>query len=246
MRELHVTTPAMRGPDVIDLQNILSRLGYAPGQVDGIFGPTTAKALEAFQAVSDPEHKLAPEGTLTEALLAVLVEAYRALVAGGPPAVRPESTIGQAALYAAIAELGYKESPPYSNRTKYGQWFGLDGVKWCAIFASWSFFTGAGYVLCDGIKGAGVRVGKGCSYVPTIEAWLRTAGFWVGRTSPQPGDIVIFNFEHIGIVRSCPGEDHSNFLSVEGNTSHGNDSDGGEVMTRQRYLSQVTGFGRIV
>ena len=27
----------------------------------------------------------------------------------------------------AMAELGYRESPPGSNRTKYGNWYGLDG-----------------------------------------------------------------------------------------------------------------------
>ena len=28
----------------------------------------------------------------------------------------------------AIAEVGYTENPPNSNRTKYGEWFGFDGV----------------------------------------------------------------------------------------------------------------------
>ena len=33
---------------------------------------------------------------------------------------------------------------------------------------------------------------------------------------------------------------------VEGNTAVGNDSNGGEVMRRLRYISNVNGFGRVV
>ena len=39
----------------------------------------------------------------------------------------------------AAAENGTKEAPPNSNKTKYGQWYGLDGVKWCCIFVSWVY-----------------------------------------------------------------------------------------------------------
>ncbi len=33
----------------------------------------------------------------------------------------------------AAAQVGVKESPPDSNCTKYGKWFGLDGEKWCHV-----------------------------------------------------------------------------------------------------------------
>jgi hypothetical protein len=33
--------------------------------------------------------------------------------------------------------------------------------------------------------------------------------------------------------------------AVEGNTAVGNDSNGGEVMRRRRFLSQVDGVGRV-
>ena len=35
----------------------------------------------------------------------------------------------------ALAEYGYKEQG--ENITKYGEWFGYNGVAWCAIFVSW-------------------------------------------------------------------------------------------------------------
>ncbi len=40
----------MRGDDVADLQSRLGRLGFDCGRVDGILGPSTARALEEFQS----------------------------------------------------------------------------------------------------------------------------------------------------------------------------------------------------
>ena len=59
---------------------------------------------------------------------------------------------------------------------------------------------------------------------------------------------VAFNWDggvpdHIGIVEKSLGG--GQFQTVEGNTAVGNDSNGGEVMRRVRYLSQVDGFGRV-
>lgn len=48
-RPLLLVAPNQRGDDVAELQQILARLGFDPGKVDGIFGPTTARALEDFQ-----------------------------------------------------------------------------------------------------------------------------------------------------------------------------------------------------
>ena len=39
----------------------------------------------------------------------------------------------------AISQLGYKESPSGSNKTKYGKEYGMDGQPWCAMFVWWLF-----------------------------------------------------------------------------------------------------------
>ena len=39
-----------RGPTVSYLQLALSRAGFPPGEIDGIFGPQTRRALADFQA----------------------------------------------------------------------------------------------------------------------------------------------------------------------------------------------------
>ena len=37
----------------------------------------------------------------------------------------------------AKKQIGYKESPANSNRTKYGRKFGMNGAPWCFIFEWW-------------------------------------------------------------------------------------------------------------
>jgi hypothetical protein len=152
---------------------------------------------------------------------------------------------GRRALAEALRHVGVKESPPGSNRTMFGRWFGVDGVPWCAIFASYCFDVGAGVVLCRGWHGAGTGP-RGVAYVPTLSAWLRATGRAV-TGPPQPGDIAVFDWDgglpdHVGIVIAA----HPRGIdTVEGNTAVGNDSDGGEVMRRKRELRSVAVFGRI-
>jgi hypothetical protein len=133
------------------------------------------------------------------------------------------------------------ESPPGSNRTPFGRWFGVDGVPWCAIFASYCYSEGAGVVLCHGWHGAGVYP-RGVTYVPTLEAWLRTTDRWLEKTEPPwRGDLVVFDWDggapdHVGFVERRLGR--GRLATVEGNT-------GGAVLRRERSLAQVAGFGRV-
>jgi hypothetical protein len=154
------------------------------------------------------------------------------------------ASVGRRALAEALRHVGVRESPPGSNRTMFGRWFGVDGVPWCAIFVSYCFDVGAGVVLCRGWHGAGTGP-RGVAYVPTLSAWLRATGRAVDE--PQPGDLAIFDWDgglpdHVGIVVQAAG---SGLATVEGNTAVGNDSDGGEVMRRERRRAQVALFGRL-
>jgi len=241
--DLHVTSPFMRGPAVLEVQQQLAALGLLPGPLDAAYGPATAAAVRAFQTARGLEVD-GWVGSETRAALAV--------AAGAPGTAtfpRPGSAIGKEALAEAVRQLGVKESPPGSNRTPFGVWYGQDAVPWCNIFVSYCFQVGAGYTICAGSRGAGVKPGRGCAFVPTTKAWLETAGMWVGRTEPQAGDIVIFNWhgarpDHIGLVEKSLG--NGQFTTIEGNTAIGDDSNGGQVMRRQRDLLHVDGFGRVI
>lgn len=137
----------------------------------------------------------------------------------------------------AVLEIGTKESPPDSNSVKYNDWIYGKQVSgsaypWCAAFVSWCFYQ-AGYP----IVGAGYKKGFiGCQYAVTnVKKWGRIV------TVPQAEDVVFFDwnsdkkFDHTGIFVKDLG--NGIFESIEGNTSLGNDSNGGEVMLRQRRYS---------
>lgn len=49
-RLLYLRRPMQRGDDVAELQRRLGMLGFDPGRIDGIFGPSTALALTEFQS----------------------------------------------------------------------------------------------------------------------------------------------------------------------------------------------------
>lgn len=235
-RLLLVTSPLLEGADVLAMQRRLAALGFAPGPLDGHYGPATESAVREFQS----EARIEVDGVVGPQTRAALAAAKRR--PDGPT----QGTLGRRALAEARRWIGTREEPPGSNRTRFGAWFGLNGVPWCNIFVSYCFSVGAGYTICHGFAGAGVTP-KGCAYVPTTEAWLRSAGLWLGRIDPEPGDIAIYNWDggppdHIGIVED--GADGS-FTAVEGNTAVGADSNGGAVMRRERTLDDVDGFGRV-
>lgn len=136
---------------------------------------------------------------------------------------------GQEIISIAEKEVGYTEIPANSNKTKYGKWFGMDGVAWCAMFVSWCYDK-AGYTL----KNVGWPKGfAGCQ--AGYEKFKKLG--WI-TTNPQPGDIVLFDwngdgrFDHTGIFVANLGL--STFSTIEGNTSLTNQSNGGCVMKRAR------------
>jgi putative peptidoglycan binding protein/CHAP domain-containing protein len=234
-RLLLVTSPLLHGADVIAVQRRLVELGLDPGSIDGVYGPATERAVRAFQAAAS----VAVDGVVGPETGEALRDAEQA--------APEEAGAGQRALAEARRWLGTREDPPGSNRTPFGVWFGLDGVPWCNIFVSYCFAVGAGTTIAAGFRGAGCSR-RGCAYVPTTEAWLRTAGLWLGRIPPRPGDLAIYNWnggppDHIGIVERLAGG--GAFVAIEGNTAVGNDANGGEVMRRRRTLTDVDGFGRV-
>ena len=48
-----------------------------------------------------------------------------------------EELIGAKIIRIASNEVGYVETPPNSNKTKYGKWFGFEGVAWFGKYVSW-------------------------------------------------------------------------------------------------------------
>ena len=82
-----------------------------------------------------------------------------------------------------------------------------------------------------------------------LDDWAAKEGIRIGyNENPVAGDLVMFDFhgnhtkrDHVGIVLSSSGDI---VYTVEGNTSITSNDNGGAVMRRTRYKSQITSFLR--
>ncbi len=132
----------------------------------------------------------------------------------------------------AAGELGSTEQPANSNRTKYGAWYGWNGVAWCMIFVQWCFAT------------AGLPLPFKTASCSELLAWYRNNHPECIVTQPKPRDIIIYNFGHTGIVESATA---GTITAIEGNTSagdSGSQSNGGGVFRRTRGKKLVTAYIR--
>ena len=110
----------------------------------------------------------------------------------------------------AQKELGYKEVG--DNKTKYGDWYGMNG-EWCAMFISW---------LANQVGILNNLIPKQ-SYVPTMVTWFKNKQQFKARgLYPQIGDIIFFDYngngtsDHVGIVEKC---ENGIITTIEGNKS---------------------------
>lgn len=143
-------------------------------------------------------------------------------------------------LEVAVRQLNVREDPPESNNVRYNTWYyGREvhgkAYPWCMVFVQWCF------AQVD--VGLPVRTAS-CSALMNA---AKGVGCWVTR-SFLPGDVVIYDFtgkkqqaSHCGIVESVTG---SGVIAIEGNTSAGNDANGGQVQRRTRGRSLVKAYIR--
>lgn len=109
------------------------------------------------------------------------------------------------------------------------------GYPWCAAFQTWCF------------KNAGWSgtLPEYSAYCPSWESWATAKGFVIPFAKARKGDFVTFNWnadseaDHIGIVTRRAG---TTLLTIEGNTSSTNWSDGDGVFECSRdkkYVSKI-------
>ena len=137
-----------------------------------------------------------------------------------------ESMVAEAARY-----VGYCEYPPGSNRTRFGAWFGDDGVAWCDIFIS--------YAAAHSGNAEAVGRFEGC---PAHVAFFESQGRYHApdRYAPVRGDLAFYAWgdgvpAHVGLVISYDHDKYT-FKAIEGNTSAASEDNGGTVAVRTRYI----------
>jgi CHAP domain-containing protein len=141
------------------------------------------------------------------------------------------SNPGLRALAIAKSQLGVTEQPPGSNDGPQISMYrsavagSYAGAPWCAYFVSWAAAQ-AGVPLGSN--------GQGLGSVAEITDWAKSTGRFT--ETPQPGDLILFGTEHVGIVESVNPD--GTLTTVEGNTSNG-------VYERQHLPSEATGYVRL-
>jgi hypothetical protein len=175
----------------------------------GAPGPTSATAL-------DSSYLQSAEGIAGPSALSG---------AGGSPGAR----------IVAIAEsqLGQTEQPPGSNESPAIAQYrsatagAAPGAPWCAYFASW--------VAREAGEPIGAE-GQGAGAVSEVWSWAQSSGRAIPNgpgVVPQPGDLIVFGDEHVGIVRDVLP--NGQIQTIEGNYEN-------KVAANVRSPSEATGY----
>ena len=138
---------------------------------------------------------------------------------------------GSGVVAAAESQVGQAEQPPGSNDGPAIAMYrssvagAQPGEPWCAYFASWAAAQ-AGTPLGD--------AGQGLGSVAGITDWAqRTGRYLPAGSTPQPGDLMLFGDQHVGIVESVNPD--GSLTTVEGNYDQA-------VSRVNRMPSEATGF----
>lgn len=257
-RRLRLTSPHTRGEDVRRLQVALNDRRQARGlpkvTVDQEYGPATAAAVrETARALGVLESTIAQGATVGIQRIIrnpkLRTPAQLARAAVRKRAAAKATTGPKAAMKWAESKIGVKEHPAGTNRgPEIDDWeksAGMGPGPWCGAFAR----------AASNI-GGGADVTPEARYCPSIvaHAHAKTGGYegWCSITDPlaQLGDDVLFDWDNDGVadhVGKLKSVDRARRIAhtVEGNTAIGNDSNGGEVMARERSFDDILGVARV-
>ena len=159
----------------------------------------------------------------------------------------------------AKKQIGYKEFPANSNRTKYGRKFGMNGQPWCFIFEWW-----CGMRAAKKHGGSNPFPHSANAAYGQDDIVNKMGGQWVLKktTSKQArkdalkryraGDCVDFDFgaydayrRHTGLVEKVVGD---YVYCIEGNTTPdektGSQSNGGQVCRKRRHYTMICSAAR--
>ncbi len=199
----------------------------APEPTQATGSTTFAQALQsasASQASATTPTGTTPTGT-TPTSIGALTSTPGIGVAPGTP--------GQQIVTIAESQLGQTEQPPGSNESpaiaayRTATTGAIPGAPWCAYFASWAARQ-AGEPLGTG--------GEGLGSVGQIWSWAQSTGRAIPNgpgVTPQPGDLIVFGDEHVGIVKNVlPNGD---IQTIEGNYEN-------KVAANVRTPTEATGY----
>jgi hypothetical protein len=244
LRTLSLTSPVMRGEEVRNAQRRLNAFGVVAGVEDGVFGEQTARACSQAKWILGYANKDV-KPIYGDELNAYLTGKKKPNLLMRQRASKRSNaqSLGAKALRAARTYVGVKEFPPNSNRVVFSEWYGIIG-PWCMMFMS-RIFVEAG--------SKAFKKGEHDSYCPFVVADAKAGRrglMEVPRGHAETGDMVFFSWHHdgtanhVGIVVTPPNN-NGTLITLEGNTSPTDNSNGGEVMIRTRDIADVLCFVRV-
>jgi hypothetical protein len=133
----------------------------------------------------------------------------------------------------AESQLGQTEQPPGSNESPAIAQYrtatagAVPGAPWCAYFASWAASQAGEPIGAQG-QGAGA--------VADVWSWAQSSGRAIANgpgVVPQPGDLIVFGDEHVGIVRDVLP--NGQIQTIEGNYEN-------KVAANVRSPTEATGY----
>ena len=150
-----------------------------------------------------------------------------------PAQLADPGSLGARIVAIAESQLGQTEQPPGSNESPAIAQYrsatagAVPGAPWCAYFASW-VARQAGEPIGAGGQGAGA--------VSEVWSWAQSTGRAIPNgpgVVPQPGDLIVFGDEHVGIVRDVLPD--GQIQTIEGNYEN-------KVAANVRSPTEATGY----
>lgn len=251
MKTIGVTSPLTVSDNVERVQRLLKRnwtgTDFLQGPVDRAFGPQTGRActrakywLGYIKAAMLPVagDELVRYLTAEKNLPKRNADMRRRRIAESH-----KTPLRALALARAERDLGMTEKPRNSNECPITKRWGLVG-PWCNMAVSVWYIDAGSKAFREHVDWA---------YVPFFlyAAEHGLSGIAIVRPEfARPGDPVCFDWDddgvadHIGLLRTNVTSSGA-FKTIEGNTAVGNDSNGGEVMHRERKLADVASHGGV-
>jgi hypothetical protein len=143
------------------------------------------------------------------------------------------ATPGARIVAAAETQIGQAEQPPGSNESpaiaeyRTATAGAEPGAPWCAYFASWAARQAGDPIGADG---------TGLGSVSEIWSWAQSTGRAIPNAAgvvPEPGDLIVFGGEHVGIVRAVLP--NGQIETIEGNYEN-------KVAANIRNPGEATGY----
>lgn len=263
-RDLMLTTPNTKGPDIKALQGAINararelpftdaklktdsefgnhtagasfRVAYALGLSDEVCGQIKAGTVDQLtqQLIRDPSSLSAEDRQRRRARKPMLKRRYEARKEGASTAVKW-----------ARSQIGVHEHPKGSNWGHPVQdWITFTGyggpALWCGCFVAFAVVEKGGAEIPQ-------RIRLGFDLNVNDDARAGRNGFEraVGVEDAKAGDVATFSFRHIALVAG-PTKDGM-IHTIDGNSSatNGTNNNGGEVAEHRRSVGLVTCVGRL-